>query len=68
MNDSILNIDELSEYLKLSKSFLYKKVHRKTIPFVKVGRRTIFVREQIDKWIQSGAGTPGESLPQLPNL
>ena len=66
MNDTIMDMDEMSDYLKISKSFLYKRVHKRTIPFVKVGRRTIFVKEQIDKWIEANAGKPDEPLPQLP--
>ena len=46
-----LDIDELADYIHLSKSFIYKRVCYKTIPFVKLGTRTVFVREQIDQWL-----------------
>lgn len=43
-----LDMDELAEYIHLSKSFIYKRVCYKTIPFVKLGTRTVIVGEQID--------------------
>jgi excisionase family DNA binding protein len=62
-----LDMDELAEYIHLSKSFLYKRVCNKTIPFVKLGTRTVFVREQIDQWVING-GQMGINLPDLPNF
>lgn len=61
------DMDELTEYIHLSKSSIYKRVSNKTIPFVKLGTRTVFVREQIDQWVING-GQMGINLPGLPNL
>ena len=66
MNEKkFLNMDELTEYIPLSKSSIYKKVCNKTIPHVKLGSRTVFVREQIDQWIING-GQMNVELPDLP--
>lgn len=63
-----LNMDELADYTGMSKSFLYKRVSKKTIPFVKLGeRRTVFVTEEIDKWVLRG-GQMGLDLPELPKF
>lgn len=62
-----LDTDELTEYIHMSKSFIYKKVFTKTIPHVKLGTRTIFVKEQIDQWVING-GQMGMKLPDLGNL
>ena len=59
-----LNMDELSEHVGMSKSFLYKRVCNKTIPFIKLGTRTVFVTEEIDKWVING----GEMSIDLPVL
>jgi len=68
MNEKkFLDMDELAEYIKVSKSFLYKRVCYKTIPFVKLGARTVFVKEQIDQWVING-GQMGVDLPELPQL
>ncbi len=62
-----LDMDELAEYVHLSKSFIYKRVCYKTIPFVKLGTRTVFIREQIDQWVING-GQMNVELPALPKL
>jgi len=68
MNEKkFLDIDELAEYIHLSKSSLYKRVCYRTIPFVKVGTRTVFVREQIDQWVING-GQMNVELPVLPKF
>jgi excisionase family DNA binding protein len=59
-----LNMEELAEYTGMSKSYLYKRVCNKSIPFIKLGTRTVFVTEVIDKWVLSG----GQMSIELPVL
>lgn len=47
----ILTIDELSTYLKIPKSTLYKLVREGKIPSQKVGRHWRFRKEAIDRWL-----------------
>ena len=47
----ILTIDELSEYLKIPKSTVYKLCQEGKIPGQKVGRHWRFRRETIDQWL-----------------
>ena len=54
--DTILTIEELALYLKLSKSTLYKLAQERKVPGQKVGRHWRFRRDVIDNWI--GAGSP----------
>ena len=49
--DDVLTIDELSVYLKISKSTLYKLVREGKIPCQKIGRHWRFRKETIDKWL-----------------
>lgn len=51
-NESVLTIDELAEYLKISKSTLYKLVQEGEVPGQKVGRHWRFSRRVIDRWIE----------------
>jgi excisionase family DNA binding protein len=51
--DHVLTIDELSAYLKIPKSTLYKLVREGKIPSQKIGRHWRFHRETIDKWLRS---------------
>ena len=47
----ILTIDELSIYLKIPKSTLYKVVREGKVPAQKVGRHWRFRKEAIDRWL-----------------
>lgn len=48
----VLTIDELSEYLKVAKSTLYKLVQAGRVPCQKVGRRWRFRKEAINRWLE----------------
>lgn len=51
----LMTIDEVAEYLNLSKETLYKKVRKKEIPAIKIGRLWRFQKEAIEKWIEEKA-------------
>jgi excisionase family DNA binding protein len=48
----VLTIDELSGYLKIPKSTLYKLVREGKVPCQKIGRHWRFYRESIDEWLK----------------
>ncbi len=54
--ETILTIDELAEYLKISKSSLYKLAQAGKVPGQKVGRHWRFHKDAIDQWLKE-AGT-----------
>ena len=62
-----LSVQMLGEYIHFSKSSIYKMVGNNSIPHIKLGTRTLFEREQIDKWVKNG-GRMDNDLPQLPKL
>jgi excisionase family DNA binding protein len=47
----VLTIEELSVYLKIPKSTLYKLVREGKVPSQKVGRHWRFRKEAIDRWL-----------------
>lgn len=51
-SDDIMTIDALAEYLKISRSTLYKLVQDGKLPGQKVGKRWRFHREAIDEWLK----------------
>ena len=55
--DSVLTIDELSEYLKIPKSTLYKLVQDGKIPGQKIGRHWRFLKSRIDRWLEESGGS-----------
>lgn len=50
--ENVLTIEDLSTYLKIPKSTLYKLVREGKVPFQKVGRHLRFHRESIDEWLK----------------
>lgn len=49
----VFNVEELSEYLHISKSSVRKMVRTKTIPFYRILTRIFFDKETIDIWIRN---------------
>jgi len=47
-----LDFKELTSYLKMPRSTLYRLVQNKQLPGHKVGRSWRFDREEIDRWIK----------------
>lgn len=52
--DQVMTIDDLSIYLKLSKSTLYKLAQEGKVPGQKVGKHWRFHREIVDEWLKRG--------------
>jgi len=52
----IMGIDELAEYLKMSRSTLYKLSQEGKIPCQKFGRHWRYNREFIDEWAKGNMG------------
>jgi excisionase family DNA binding protein len=51
----VLTIEDLSDYLKISKSTLYKLVREGSIPCRKIGRHWRFRKEAIDRWLEDSS-------------
>mgnify|MGYP003831105809 CR=1 FL=1 len=49
-----LTIDELSAFLKLAKPTIYGFVSKRTLPFIKRGKRLYFSRLNIIQWLEEG--------------
>ena len=49
----ILNIKELSEYLKVSASTIRRMISRNEIPFFKLSNQYFFNKEKINSWIDA---------------
>ena len=47
-----LTVDEISQYLRIPKSTIYKYTMVKKIPCIKVGKQIRFKRSSIDKWVE----------------
>jgi excisionase family DNA binding protein len=65
--NKFLDVQELTDYIHMSESYVYKMVSNKSIPHIKLGTRTLFERNQIDNWVING-GMMVENLPLLPKV
>jgi len=59
--DEIMSMDELAEYLKISKSTLYKLAQDDKLPGTKIGKRWRFHKDAVDAWVKRD---PGQSKDQ----
>ncbi len=50
----IMTMDDLAEYLKISKSTLYKLATEGKLPGQKIGKRWRFHKEAVDEWVKRG--------------
>lgn len=53
---AILTVEEISQYLKIPKSTIYKLVREGKIPAQKIGRHWRFRKEAIDNWLEKKPG------------
>ena len=58
-SQAILTIEELSEYLRIPKSTLYKLAQQGRLPGQKVGRHWRFRKGAVDRWLEQR----GEDVP-----
>lgn len=54
--DDVLTIDELSVYLKIAKSTLYKLAQERKLPRQKIGKHWRYRKASIDRWLASPPG------------
>ncbi len=54
IRDEIMTMDELAEYLKISKSTLYKLAQDDKLPGTKIGKRWRFHKDAVDAWVKHG--------------
>jgi excisionase family DNA binding protein len=59
---TVFTIDELAEYLKISKSTLYKLAQMGTVPGQKVGKHWRFHKDAIDHWLGKQSAEPTKNL------
>jgi excisionase family DNA binding protein len=48
---NMMNMVELTEYLRISESTVRKLISNRDIPFIRIYKKLFFKKEAIDKWI-----------------
>ncbi len=58
-----LDITQASEYLKLSKSSIYKRTSTNTIPYHKIGKKLLFRIDELEGYVRIF-----DARPNLPGI
>lgn len=59
MNNQLVTVKQLCERLSCESSYVYRLVHERRIPFIKLGHRQLrFDQHEIDAWIADRACQP----------
>lgn len=53
-----LSVEEIAEYLGVSKETIYRWLDRGTIPAHRIGKLWKFKPSDVDEWVKSGAAGP----------
>jgi excisionase family DNA binding protein len=64
MQEKLLTIDQVANYLKVDKFTIYRLVTKKKLPAFKVGNQWRFKRKIIDAWLENNSnmrGTDGKT-------
>lgn len=68
-NEKYLDVNMVSKYLHVAKSTIYKWVNEDYIPFIKLGKSTRFIKEDIDEWAYNKRQTKVSiDLPEIPTF
>ena len=63
--DELMDIDQLCEYLKVTRQWVYERTHLYEIPFIKLSNKVLrFKRKEIDKWLDTRK-TPVATQPKM---
>lgn len=55
--DTWMTLEEVAQYLKVSKDSIYRLAQKGEMPASKIGNLWRFKREEIDEWMKSRANT-----------
>jgi excisionase family DNA binding protein len=58
LSEPLLTADEVAALLRVPRSTVYELTRTRRLPHIKVGRRTLFVRVDLDAWIVANRVTP----------
>jgi excisionase family DNA binding protein len=53
--ERFLSTEQLTAYIPFTKNAIYRLVSQRAIPHIKKGRRVIFDKKAIDKWLERDA-------------
>lgn len=61
MTDRWLSVEEIAEYLGVSKDTVYAWINKLEMPAHRIGRFWKFKSDEVDEWVRSGGAAESES-------
>jgi excisionase family DNA binding protein len=58
LSEPLLTADEVAALLRVPRSTVYELTRSRRLPFIKVGRRTLFVRLDLEAWVVDNLTKP----------
>jgi excisionase family DNA binding protein len=52
MEEKLLSVENVCEYLGIGRDTIYKWIATKSLPAYRLGRRWKFKKKEVDKWIK----------------
>ncbi len=52
MIDQLMTIEEVAQYMRVSRFTIYRLAKSRFIPATKIGRQWRFQKEEIDRWVR----------------
>jgi excisionase family DNA binding protein len=60
MTDRWLSVEEIAEYLGVSKDTVYAWISKRNMPAHRIGRLWKFKSEEVDEWVRSGGAAEND--------
>jgi len=57
MDDRWLSVDEIVEYMGVTRDTIYKWISEKNMPAHRIGRPWKFKKAEVDEWVRNGGAT-----------
>lgn len=60
MSERWLSVEEMAEYLGISKDTVYAWINKKSMPAHRIGRFWKFKAEEVDEWVRTGGAAEND--------
>lgn len=57
MDERWLTVEDIRQYLNVSKETIYRWIEQKSMPGHRVGRRWMFKQNEVDAWVRTGGAS-----------
>lgn len=66
--EELMTIDEAAAFLHLNKQTIYKKIRNKEYPYIKKGKKLLFLKADLVKHLRADTTEPVKKAPRNKNV